>query len=77
MIIALSPSAETVRRLCLHWGCLPHLIEEIRDTDEMMEEVAICALNTDLLHEGDLVVMTAGHPVFVSGTTNILKVKTL
>jgi pyruvate kinase len=77
LIIALSPNPATVRRLSLHWGCVPYLIEEIYDTDEMMEEVADFALNTDVLEEGDLVVMTAGHPVFTSGTTNMLKVKRL
>jgi pyruvate kinase len=76
-IIALSPNPETVRRLTLIWGCMPQLIEALKDTDDMIEMAAVSALNTDYISKGDLVVITAGHPHWVVGSTNMLRVKRL
>ncbi len=74
-IIALSPDKATVRRLALYWGCIPRLIEDVKDTDEMIDKAAGSALESGSVSKGDIVVITAGHPVYVSGTTNMLKVK--
>ena len=76
-IIALSPDIKALRRLCLHWGCVPSLICDPKDTDEMLDKGAKAALETGHVKEGDTIVITAGHPVWVSGTTNMLKVKHL
>ena len=65
-IIALSPNQITVQRLALCWGCLPRLVAEPRDTDDMIDKVAESALETGFVSKGALVVMTAGHPVGVS-----------
>jgi pyruvate kinase len=74
-IIALSPNAVNVRRLALFWGCAPLLVSEPRDTDDMIEEATLSATKTGFVSEGDLVVITAGQPVWVAGTTNMLRVK--
>jgi len=76
-IIALSPDSQTIRRLSLCWGCIPLLVSEICDTDDMLKEAEGCVLRSDIVNKGDLVVMTLGHPIWISGTTNMLKVKTL
>jgi len=76
-IIALSPKQETVRRLALSWGCLPRLVADPRDTDDMIESATQSALKTGLVSRGDLVVITAGHPVGVAGSTNMVRVKRL
>ena len=76
-IIALSPNASKVRRLALFWGCFPRLEPDPRDTDDMIEKAARGALETGRVSSGDLVVITAGHPVWVAGTTNMLRVKRL
>jgi len=76
-IIALSPQPETVRHLCLEWGCFPRVVEEPKDTDDMFEKASRHAIETGLVSKGDLVVITAGHPVWVKGTTNMLRVHTL
>ena len=76
-VIALSPQPETVRRLCLQWGCFPKLVEEPRDTDDMFQKASKHALETGLVSKGDLAVITAGHPVWVKGTTNMLRVDRL
>jgi pyruvate kinase len=76
-IIALSPDANVVRRLALYWGCLPHLVPQPTDTDDMIERSSQLVLNFDYAAKDDLVVMTAGHPVGVSGNTNMVRVKRL
>jgi pyruvate kinase len=43
----------------------------------MIESAASGALDTGIVSKGDLVVITAGYPVWVAGTTNMLKVKEL
>lgn len=76
-IIALSPDKRAIRKLCLHWGCVPSLICDPKDTDEMLEKGASAALVSGHVKQGDTIIITAGHPVWVSGTTNMLKVKHL
>jgi pyruvate kinase len=76
-LIALSPDRTTVLRLTLFWGCIPILVEDTHDTDEMFEKAAKAALESGFVTEGDLAVLTAGHPIWVKGTTNMLKVKAL
>jgi pyruvate kinase len=76
-IVALSPNIRTVRRLTLCWGCRPRLINDPRDTDDMLETATQAALDAGEVSAGDLIVITVGHPVWVSGTTNMLRVKRL
>ncbi len=76
-ILALSPQPTTVRRLTLVWGCVPRLIESPKDTDDMIELAADTVLRTGLVRSGETVVITAGQPVWVAGSTNMLRVKTL
>jgi pyruvate kinase len=74
-IIAFTPNLTTVRRLVLFRGIYPHLISDPRDTDDMIEKVSKRAVETGDLSEGDLAVITAGHPVWVAGMTNMIRVK--
>ena len=53
---------------------VPFLVKEVCSTDEMFDMGVEKALESGLVKNGDLVVITAGMPVGVSGTTNILKV---
>lgn len=76
-LIALSPDRATVLRLTLYWGCIPILVEDTHDTDEMFAKTAKAALDSGFVTVGDLAVLTAGHPIWVKGTTNMLKVKEL
>jgi pyruvate kinase len=74
-IIALSPDDQTVRWLTLHWGCIPFFLPVIEDTDRMVEHAAMAAMEKGIVHKGDRVVITAGRPIWQSGTTNMLWVK--
>ena len=76
-IVALSPDLDAVRRLALYWGCRPRFLENIEDTDEMVENAASAAMSHGLARKGDKLVLTAGRPIWAEGTTNILWVKTL
>ncbi|TWI70757.1 pyruvate kinase [Desulfobotulus alkaliphilus] len=76
-ILALSPEAKVVQRLCLHWGCIPGLFEEEQDTDTMIEKAGNAALEAGLAKAGQAVILTAGHPIWQKGTTNMVKVRVL
>lgn len=76
-IISLSPSIDVVRRLCLFWGCMPHTMDPIENTDDMIEKSAKRALETELVQKGSTVIITAGHPSFMAGSTNLIKIKKL
>ncbi|MGE5591111.1 MAG: pyruvate kinase [Bacillota bacterium] len=76
-IIAVVPAERVARRLSLVWGVTPVLGQRAVDTDEMIDQATQAALATDLVRSGDLVVITAGVPVGMQGTTNLLKVQTV
>ena len=73
-IIACAPVERVVRQLCLSWGITPLLIEEVTDTDELFERAVNAGIDAGLLHKDDLIVMTAGVPLGISGTTNLMRV---
>lgn len=50
------------------------LIDEVSDTDALFERAVDAAEETGLVKSGDLVVITAGVPLGISGTTNMMKV---
>ena len=63
------------RQLNLSWGIRPLLINEMDTTDELFEHAVEAAETTGFVSSGDLVVITAGSPLGVSGTTNLMKVQ--
>lgn len=73
-IISGSTSEKVLRQMNLSWGVIPILVEEKTNTDELFEHVVDVAEKHNLVKNGDLAVITAGIPLGVSGTTNMLKV---
>ncbi|HHV32070.1 MAG TPA: pyruvate kinase [Clostridiales bacterium] len=66
----------TVRRqMNLSWGVIPIMVDEKNNTDELFDHIVNVARSHNLVQNGDLVVITAGVPLGVSGTTNLLKVQ--
>jgi pyruvate kinase len=61
----------------LSWGVTPIMCEEKDNTDELFDHAIDMAEQHKLVAEGDLVVITAGIPLGMSGTTNMLKVHTV
>lgn len=76
-IVAITPRMDVVRKMLLVWGVYPLLCKETRSTDEMLKVSVETALAAGLIKAGDLVVITAGVPVGVPGTTNLIKVHTV
>ena len=76
-IIALSPNHQILRRLNLVWGIYPILSDRYYNTEEMIEQVKEKALKSGLVKTGDVVVITAGVPIGIAGTTNLIKVEIL
>lgn len=73
-IIAVTPKPAVMRKLLLTWGVTPLLGRKTENTDELIYEAITTAVGQNLVRNGDLVVVTAGVPVGVPGTTNLLKV---
>lgn len=73
-IIAATPSDFVLHTLTLSWGIYPLLVEKSSSTDEMIENALNAALESGMVAGGDLVTITAGVPVGISGTTNLIKV---
>ena len=66
---------ESVRRqLNMSWGVIPLTMEEAYNTDDLFERAVDTGEKAGLLHDGEVVVMTAGVPLGISGTTNLMKV---
>ncbi|MCR4782458.1 MAG: pyruvate kinase [Lachnospiraceae bacterium] len=61
------------RQMGLCWGVTPILIEEKTDAEELFSYAVDVAEKAKLLEEGDTVIITAGMPLGISGTTNMLK----
>lgn len=73
-IIATTVNPRVQRQLSLSWGVLPYLVGEAKTTDEMFDTGIEKALESGLVKNGELAVITAGVPAGISGTTNTLKV---
>ena len=74
-IIANTPSKKASTKLSIVWGVKPIYTEESSGTDSMIKEAVDITLEKGFIKKGDLVVITAGVPVGLAGTTNILKVE--
>lgn len=73
-IIAATESEQVMRIMSLYWGVYPMKIEKMKSTDEIIEGSVAKALQNGYIENGDLIVITAGVPVGISGSTNLLKV---
>ncbi len=73
-IIACSFIPRVLRQMNLSWGTIPIAVEEKSDTDELFDHAVERAQEEGLVKISDLVVITAGIPLGISGTTNMLKV---
>ena len=63
------------RQMNLSWGVVPIMVDEKDNTDALFDHVVDEARKHGLVKSGDLVVITAGVPLGISGTTNLLKVQ--
>ncbi|WP_270476815.1 pyruvate kinase [Faecalibacterium prausnitzii] len=73
-IIACVMNEQVQRQLSLSWGITSLLMGPAKSTDELIEMSTALAQKNGYLHNGELAVVTAGVPVGVSGTTNMIKI---
>ncbi|GIP56978.1 pyruvate kinase [Paenibacillus sp. FSL W8-0186] len=73
-IIAVTTQDNTMRRLALNWGVTPVKGDVASSTDEMFDNAMKGGLDSGVVKEGDLVVITAGVPLGRSGSTNLVKI---
>lgn len=74
-IVACTTKYSVCRNLALYWGVFPIKIKETSSTDEIFSFSIDAAKEYDFVSEGDLVVISAGVPVGLSGATNIMKIQ--
>lgn len=72
-IIALTENDIVLRQLCISWGVTPKAGRRMSSTDELFEISLDAAMKSGIVSKGDTVVLTAGVPIGISGTTNLIK----
>lgn len=75
VIIAATLSEKAYNQLAMNWGVVPVLSELQPDYLELFAHSVECARGTGLIKDGDLVVITGGIPVGVSGNTNTMRIE--
>jgi len=76
-IIALTVKERVARQLALSWGVQPHLIEAMKNHNELFSIAEKAVVTHGLAKEGDRIVIVAGDLASPFGTTNLLKVQTV
>lgn len=73
-IIAVSPYEYVARKLAIIWGVYPMIAQKMETSDEIIDYSVKMALKTQFVKKGELVIIAAGVPVGLTGTTNMIKV---
>ena len=73
-ILAFTPEVGTYNRMALDWGVEPELTPMVKHTDEMVMQVDTFLLSSKRCKEGELVVIVAGSPPGIPGSTNAMRV---
>jgi len=73
-ILALTPEAHVFNQLALSWGVEPLIIPTVSHTDEMVKQVDAFLLESGRGTKGEAVVIVAGAPPGIPGSTNAVRV---
>jgi pyruvate kinase len=76
-IIALTSNLKCYNQMALEWGVIPAIGKNTTNTADAFKELSKYALQKKLVHVGDMVVITAGSPFGISGSTNMMIVDTV
>ena len=76
-IVGCTTQIATYRHLCMSWGVIPVLCEEQKTEDDLFNHAISRAKERGIIKDGDLVAITAGVPLGIPGTTNLLKIRTV
>jgi len=72
-IIAPTPFERVARKVSLFWGVIPVILRSMKTTDAMIRGVEMIMLEKGLAKKRDMIVITAGVPIGVAGSTNMMK----
>ncbi|MSS83995.1 pyruvate kinase [Actinomycetaceae bacterium WB03_NA08] len=72
--LAFTPIARVRRQLALSWGVIPFEVAPVTHTDEMVEQVDQVCRNAHIAEDGDTLVIVAGMPPGVAGSSNLMRV---
>ena len=73
-VVALLLDPQVQRQMALYWGLVPITMPRASSTDQLVDLAIQSAQESGLVKHGDLVVVTAGVPVGISGTTNMIRI---
>jgi pyruvate kinase len=73
-LLAFTPEAKVRSQLTLSWGVETFLTNPVEHTDEMVRQVDEALLEIGRVEQGDLVVIIAGSPPGIPGSTNALRI---
>jgi pyruvate kinase len=73
-VIAPTPFEQIARKVSLYWGVTPVILKTKKTTDDMITSVERIMLKKKLARPRDLILITAGVPIGVAGSTNMLKI---
>ncbi|MDU7151202.1 MAG: pyruvate kinase [Peptoniphilus grossensis] len=76
-IIASTPFEKIKNQLSLVWGISPVKVLNFKDTDNLIDASMEIAVAKGFIKSGDLVVLTAGVPAGIAGSTNLLKIESV
>jgi pyruvate kinase len=74
-ILALTPSENTFRAMCLTWGTFPVLIPDLTDPTDVTAQALAWAKKTVAFRKGDIIIITAGTNTSDPGTTNTIRLE--
>jgi pyruvate kinase len=77
VILAMTNSLETSRKLCLAWGVLPYLVQDLESLEDMIHKAVEVSKKVGIVKKGDRIIMTCGIPFGNPGTTNLINVETV
>jgi pyruvate kinase len=72
-IVAATHNREVLPRMSLYWGVQPICIKRVETVDAMIIRVERELLDHRMAHKGDTIIITAGYPLGVRGTTNMMQ----
>lgn len=76
-IIAATPDSKTYHQQALTRGVYPVLTQRSSNWNDLMEKAIEGAERMKFVKKGDCIVLSAGMPLQVPGTTNLIRVKTI
>ena len=73
-VLSLTPHMSTARRLALVWGLHSVQSKDVEHVEEMVDQACHTAVTEGFANAGDRLVIMAGTPFGISGTTNMLRI---